>query len=108
MVLRIGEFLLGLILAGMTLRDVFDTVVVPGGSRASLRVARRMTWLLLPVAKLVRGRRKGLSTIFAPSILVSSFILWMLLLDLAFGLMAHGLRNSFAPPLTDLPQAMYV
>ena len=39
MALDILLFLLGLVLARLTLRDVFDTVVVPGGSRASLRVA---------------------------------------------------------------------
>jgi hypothetical protein len=108
MLLRIGEFLVGLAIAAMTLRDVFDTVVVPGESRASLHVARRMVGLLLPVWKAMRGRRKGLSTTFAPLILVSSFALWMLLLDLAFGLMAHALGTSFVPPLKDLPEAMFV
>jgi hypothetical protein len=108
MAIRIGEFLLGLVLAAMTLRDVFDTVVVPGGSRASLRVARRMNFVLLPLAKRLRGRRKGVSTTFAPFVLVSSFMLWMLLLDIAFGLMAFALRNSFQPPLPDFPQAMFV
>ena len=39
----------GIVLAAMTLRDAFDTVVVPGGSRASLRVAARFGALLLPV-----------------------------------------------------------
>ena len=32
----------GLLLAALTLSDVFDTVVVPGGSKASLRVAHRL------------------------------------------------------------------
>jgi hypothetical protein len=108
MVLRIGEFLLGLVLAAMTLRDVFDTVVVPGGSRTSLHTARRIVGLLLPAAKILRGRRRGLSTTFAPFILVSSFVLWMLLLDIAFALMAFALRSSFVPPVTAFPQAMFV
>jgi hypothetical protein len=108
MIVGIGEFVLGLVLAAMTLRDVFDTVVVPGGSRASLHVARRMIGLLLPLWKAVRERRKGLSTTFAPLILVSSFFVWMLLLDIAFGLMAHALRTSFAPPLADFPQAIFI
>jgi hypothetical protein len=108
MIVRIGEFLLGLAIAAATLRDVFDTVVVPGGSRASLHVARRMIGLLLPLWKAMRGRRKGLSTSFAPLILVSSFFVWMLLLDIAFGLMAHALRTSFVPPLADFAQAMFV
>src|SRR5690349_11277414 len=107
MVLRIGEFLIGLVLAAMTLRDVFDTVVVPGESRATLQVARRMVWVLLPVVKRLRGRRRGISTTFAPLILVTSFLVWMLLLDVAFGLMAHALRDSFQPPLTSFAQAMF-
>jgi hypothetical protein len=56
----------GLVLAGLTLRDVFDTVVVPGGSRASLRVAQRLGSVLLPLWKAVRGRRRGISGGFAP------------------------------------------
>lgn len=108
MLLRVGEFLIGLALAALTLRDVFDTVVVPGGSRASLRIARRMVGLLLPVMKLLRGRLKGLSTTFAPLILVTSFVVWMLLLAIAFALMAEALRGSFQPPLSDFAQALYV
>src|SRR4051812_14943691 len=47
-------FLIGLILAWLTLRDVFDTVVVPGGSRASLQVTRHVGGVLLALYKLVR------------------------------------------------------
>ena len=35
------EVVVGILLVGLSLRDVFDTVVVPGESRGSLRVARR-------------------------------------------------------------------
>jgi hypothetical protein len=101
-------FLAGLVLAGMTLRDVFDTVVVPGGSRASLRVAHRLVRLMLPLWKHVRGRSRGLSATFAPFILVSSFVVWMLLLALAFGLMAYGFRRDFDPPLTSFFDAVYI
>ena len=51
-------FLAGLALAGLTLRDVFDTVVVPGGSRASLRVTHRLRLALLPLWKALRGRKR--------------------------------------------------
>jgi len=37
----------GMLLAWLILRDVFDTVVVPGGSRASLQVTRRIGSVLL-------------------------------------------------------------
>ena len=36
------EVVLGIVLVALALRDVFDTVVVPGESRGSLRVARRL------------------------------------------------------------------
>src|SRR5689334_5175641 len=98
MILDIVLFVAGLILAGMTLRDVFDTVVVPGGSRSSLRVAHRLVFLILPVWKRVRGRRRGLSGTFAPFVLVSSFVIWMVLLAVAFGLMAYAARMRFQPP----------
>src|SRR3954452_8445140 len=72
------ELLAGIVLAVVTLRDVFDTVVVPGGSRATLRVARRSVFLMLPLWKRMRGR-DGISTTFAPLVLVGSFIIWMML-----------------------------
>lgn len=107
MTLSAIELVCGLLLALVTLRDVFDTVVVPGESRASLRIARRSIVLLLPLWKLMRGRQ-GISTTFAPLVLVTSFVLWMLLLMLAFALMAHALRASFDPPLPDFPQAIFL
>ena len=71
---------------------MFETVVVPGGSSASLQVTRRLGMLLLAVWKLLRGRRRGISGAFAPLVLVSSFVIWMALLALAFGLMAYAAR----------------
>jgi len=97
----------GVILAWITLRDVFDTVVVPGGSRASLQVTRRIGTVLLALFKLVRGRRRGLSSTFAPLVLVSSFFIWMTLLALAFGLIAYGAREHFSPPIRTYGDAVY-
>lgn len=101
-------FFAGLLLASFTLRDVFDTVVVPGGSRASLRVAHRMRVALLPLWKSLRGWRRGISGAFAPVILVSSFIIWMSFLALGFGLMAYAARFHFQPPLRSFGDAVYV
>lgn len=108
MALNLILLLAGLALAAMTLRDVFDTVVVPGGSRASLRVAHRLVRLMLPLWKHARGRRRGLSTTFAPLVLVSSFVVWMLLLAIAFGLMAYSFRSDFDPPLHSFLDAVYI
>lgn len=108
MALNILLFAAGLILAGMVLKDVFDTVVVPGGSKASLRVAHRLVVMLLPIWKSVRGRRGGVSTAFAPFALVSSFIVWMALLAVAFGVMAFAVRAHFQPPLTSIGDGIYL
>lgn len=107
MALDLILLLLGVALAWLTLRDVFDTVVVPGGSRASLQVTRRVGGLLLFLYKLVRGRKRGISSTFAPLVLVSSFVIWMGFLALAFGLMAYGARNHFSPPLRGFGSAVY-
>jgi len=97
----------GVLLAWLTLRDVFDTVVVPGSSRASLQVTRRIGRVLLPFYKLMRGRKRGLSATFAPLVLVSSFVVWMALLAIAFGTMAYGARNHFSPPIKSFGDAIY-
>ncbi|HEY7006016.1 MAG TPA: ion channel [Sphingomicrobium sp.] len=101
-------FIIGLVLAAMTLLDVFDTVIVPGGSRASLRVAKRLARLLLPLWKAMRGRRHGLSGTFAPLILVLCFTVWMALLATGFGLMAYAVRGDFKPPLNDFLDGIYI
>jgi ion channel len=101
-------FLAGLALATLTLLDVFDTVVVPGGSRASLKVARRLARLLLPVWKGIRGKRHGLSGSFGPFVLVLSFFLWMALLALGFGMMAYAARSDFEPPLKSIFDGIYI
>ena len=101
-------FLIGFVLAAMTLLDVFETVVVPGGSKASLKIARRLVWLLLPIWKAVRGKRHGLSGTFAPLILVLCFIIWMTLLAFGFGAMSYAARTDFDPPLRSFFDGVYI
>ena len=101
-------FIVGMVLAAMTLADVFQTVVVPGGSRASLKVAKRLLFILLPVWKAARGRRHGLSGAFAPLVLVVCFIVWMALMALGFGMMAYAARSDFEPPLRSLLDGIYI
>lgn len=98
----------GLALSLLTLRDVFQTVIVPGEGRSSLEVARRLIRLLLPLWKLGRGKRRGLSGSFAPSILVLSFIAWMAFLMFGNGLTAWAVRDRFDPPLESYWEALYV
>ena len=108
MPLNILLFVIGIVLAAMTLMDVFETVVVPGGSRASLKVARRLVWLLLPLWKAVRGKRHGLSGAFAPLVLVLCFVVWMAILAFGFGLMAYASARDFEPPLRSVLDGVYI
>jgi len=108
MALNIALFIAGLVLAAMVLKDVFETVVVPGGSRASLKVAHRLVVVLLPIWKQLRGRRRGLSTAFAPLVLVSCFFIWMASLAIGFGLMGYAVRADFQPPLKSFGDAAYL
>ena len=108
MALDLLLFLAGFVLAAMTLLDVFETVVVPGGSRASLRIARRLVQALLPLWKLIRGKRHGLSGAFAPLVLVLCFIAWIALLAIGFGLMAYAMRTRFDPTLRSVWDAIYM
>lgn len=107
MMFNLITFTAGLAIASVTLRDVFETVIVPGGNRGSLRIARRLTYLLLPIWKVVRGRRRGLSGTFAPIVLVTSFILWISFLAIGFGLMIYATRNSFHPAPHSIAEAIY-
>lgn len=108
MTLKILYFIAGIAIAAMTLLDVFETVVVPGGSKASLKVAKRLVWTLLPFWKTVRGKRHGLSSAFAPLVLVLCFIIWIALLAVGFGLLSYSMRGHFEPPLKSLPDAIYM
>jgi hypothetical protein len=100
-------FFAGVVLAWLTLRDVFDTVVVPGGSRASLQVTRRIGRALLIVQKVTLGPRRATTSTFAPLVLVSSFVIWMSLLAVAFGLMVYGARAEFNSPVPSFGDAVY-
>lgn len=100
--------LIGVILVSLTLNDVFETVVVPGGSKASLKVARRVVIVILPLWKVIAGRRRPISKMFAPAVLVTSFIVWMGLLTTGFALMAYATRHHFSPRLNGFADAIYV
>lgn len=100
------EAAIGLVLAGMTLRDVFDTVVVPERTHGLLKISRRLVRIALPLWKHVRHRAIGVN--FAPLVLVGSFMVWMLLLVLGFALLVHAAALLFTPPIAHFSDAVYV
>ena len=107
MLLNSIELIIGIALVLMTLRDVFETVVVPGGSKASLQVAHRLVRVLLPLWRWLRPRR-GISPTFAPVLLVAAFVVWSTLMLLGFGLITDAVGDSFHPAIHSLPAGIYV
>jgi hypothetical protein len=104
--MRVIEGILGFLLAWATLRDLFDTVVVPGSPRGLLKISRRMVRAALPIAK--RFGKPGIGVDFAPVVLGGAFAVWLVLLVTGFGLMVHAFADSFDPPIASLGQALYV
>jgi hypothetical protein len=101
------EGVLGFLLAASTLRDVFDTAVVPGPVRGSLKISRRLVFLALPLWRRY-ARGTGIGVNFAPAMLVATFVAWMVLLVLGFGMLAHALGEFFTPRLAGFGEALYV
>lgn len=97
----------GVILIGLTLADVFETVLAPGGSQAWLKIVRRTVFIVLPVWKRLTPRNRGISGMFAPVVLVISFVVWVSLLGFGFGAVIYALRSSFQPPLSGFWDAVY-
>lgn len=99
------EFLAGLVIVAITFRDLVQTVVVPGGARNSLHVSKHLVDLALPLW--TRGQRREIGVSFAPTILITSFAIWVLLLILGLALMAHALAGQFDPALTGFGEALF-
>jgi len=103
--------LLGLGLVGLTLWDVFETVVVPRPTPGWIRLGRyivRSTWWVL---RSTLGGRDGdtrdrLLGLFAPAATVLLLVTWLIGLIVGFGLVLFGLRGSIQPP-PDLGSAIY-
>lgn len=106
MLLKSLEFALGMLVVWLSLKDVFDTVVVPGEARGPLRIARRLVSAALPACR--RMSRQGIGLSFGPSMLLACFVVWMLLLVLGFGLMTHAVRDAFSPAARSFGEALYL
>lgn len=104
------EFAAGLLITGVTLVDVFSSILVPGPAKTALHVVGRMRQLSLPLWRWMSGggRRKRLSNSFAPLLFSLAFLSWLVLLCAGFGLMLHACASSFRPPLRSVGDAFYV
>lgn len=107
------EFALGLLIALGALADIYAAVVVPRRMTPVLRVGPILGAALFPPWRWAARRfddgtrRQDFLGLFGPLLLLACFMVWIGLLTLGFGLMAHALRDHFDPPLAGLGDAVY-
>lgn len=102
---------IGVVVVVVTLRDVIDTVVVPGSSQGWLQVAERIRSMTLPIwrrASHLHHERERMSRTFAPFVLVATLASWMFLLLAGFGAILYGLADSFTPEIDSYMGGVYV
>jgi hypothetical protein len=109
------EILVGFSIVAILLADIFQAVLVPRFTPASLRLAPlligRMIW---PVCRRLALLMKNESVqdyylgAFAPMAFVMIFLTWMVAMTLAFGLIIHGLGSEFHPRIHEFHTAFYL
>jgi hypothetical protein len=101
---------IGIVIIGLTLRDVIDSVVIPGAAQGWLKLAERIRTLSLPMwRKTIADRQSAprMSRTFAPFVLVATLAGWTVLLVVGFGLVLYGVRDSFDPAISGVADALY-
>ena len=111
--IQIIEFLIGLVLVGVVLYDVFETVVVPRHTGSKWRLSPPIITLLWPLWQRVgvritpTWRREDFLGTFAPFVIMLILVVWVLALMLGFGLAFHALQDQLDPPPRDFWTAFY-
>ncbi|HVR88648.1 MAG TPA: potassium channel family protein [Candidatus Limnocylindria bacterium] len=107
------ELVIGSMLIGLVLHDVFNTVILPRPSPARYRPAGVLTrwswrgWKHYAERHADPDRREQRLGIFAPAVVMLLLGLWMVMLIGGFGLLFHALARQIAPVPLDLGTAMY-
>ncbi|HYK94394.1 MAG TPA: potassium channel family protein [Candidatus Dormibacteraeota bacterium] len=106
-------FLAGLILLGIVLWDIFQSIVVPRPTPGLLRLGR---YLIPPTWRLWRAigirARDAQATdwflgLYAPGAAILLFVVWLAIIIVADGLMLFALRGEVTPHLGTFFDAMY-
>lgn len=111
--MQLGFALLGLVLIGLILFDVFASVLVPRPIRGALVRSSyliRFTWRAwreVLVGAQPPARRELLLSIFAPLVMVMLLCVWVFGLILGFGLVFYGLREGLRPIPASLGESLY-
>lgn len=99
----------------VTLRDVFQAVIVPRAVTAALRLSRylvRILWYLWPrigtrFFQNDAERREDFFGTYAPFYLVMLLVLWVSALVVGWALVFYGLRHEFRTPHLGLGDMLY-
>jgi hypothetical protein len=107
------ELIFGVTLVIVVLFDVFETIVVPRRTDHPLRLAPYILIFLWPVWRRIglriqpAWRRENFLATFAPFILVTLLVAWVLALVLGYGLILHTMADQLRPPINGLFTALY-
>src|SRR3989449_4205876 len=111
--LRAPEVILGIIVVGYILNDVFQSVVVPRPTPARYRLTRWIVrpgwraWRTIGLRARSTAERERVLGIYAPLVVVVLLVLWLFGLVVGFGLIFDGLRAQLHPLVQDFPTALY-
>lgn len=103
----------GATLLGITLWDIFQTIVVPRPSPGRLRLARYVVvpawraWRAIGMRRKTGDGRDSFLGLFAPAVAILLFALWLAMIVLADALMLWALRSEVHPTPGNLFDALY-
>ncbi|HEY5256963.1 MAG TPA: potassium channel family protein [Candidatus Baltobacteraceae bacterium] len=113
MALNVVALVVGLLLIWITLRDVFQSALVPRAAFSHWRVSMiqtRWLWRLWPPAA-ARYRdplqREAVLATFAPFNMVLLLVTWVVVTGLGYGLIFYALREQLRPADIDFVSALY-
>jgi len=107
------EVILGIVIVGYVLNDVFQSVVVPRPTPARFRLTRWVVrpgwraWRAIALRTPSTGERERMLGTFAPLVVVVLLILWLSILALGYGFIFFGLRGQLHPLVNDFATAVY-
>jgi len=114
-VLNIASIVFGALVVGLTLNDVFQSVVVPRATGRRYRISSyvwRWMWELWPwiawrLFATNDERREDFLATFAPFMLVALLGMWIGLLIVGYGFVLWGIRSEITPHDVSLGTALY-
>lgn len=106
------EFAAGAVVVAGTSVDIFATLLIPGPVVGRFGMVVNMRRVSLPLFLLAARRRVGedrrLSNAYAPATFMLTFVAWLLLLLLGFGMTMQAVGHQFQPRIASLGDAMWI